>query len=336
MTASTATPTTATGTAATPPDALHRLEHYPITFFATTMGLGGFTLALRAAAEPLGLGMAPFRVTLAATAVVFVMVALGYAAKALRHPRAVHAEWHHPVRLAFFPTVSVSLLLIAVALMTEAPAAARALWMLGTAIQGGLTLAVISGWIGTRSFQHGHLNPAWFIPAVGNVIVPVAGAQLGYAELSYLFFSAGMIFWIVLLTLVFNRLVFHDPLPGRLQPTLVIMVAPPAVAFIAWVRMTGGVDNFAHILLSLGYVFAALVALQLPRILRLPFALSFWALSFPLAALTIASFLYAEKVGAQSHVVIGAVLLAALVLLIAVLIGRTLVAIARHEICHPE
>ena len=313
-----------------------RLAHFPITFFATTMGLGGFALALRAAAGPLGLGPMPFLVTLGVGLAVFGLIALFYAAKAAGHWAAVVAEWHHPVRLAFFPTTSVSLLLFATALLTEAPAVAKGVWLVGTALQGVLTLSVISGWIGTRAFQHGHLNPAWFIPAVGNVIVPITGAQLGYMEVSFLFFAAGMMFWLILLTLVFNRLVFHDPMPGRLQPTLVIMIAPPAVAFISWVRMTGSVDAFAHILLSLGYVFGVLVLVQLPRILRLPFAMSFWALSFPVAALTIASFLYAEKTGSVAHLAIGAGLLGILSLIIAGLIGRTLLAIARGQICVPE
>ena len=313
-----------------------RLAHFPITFFATTMGLGGFALALRAAAGPLGLGPMPFRVALAASLLAFGVIGLIYLGKAARHWSAVVAEWHHPVRLAFFPTSSVSILLLSTALLSEAPKIAHGLWLFGAALQAVLTLSVISGWIGTRAFQHGHLNPAWFIPAVGNVIVPITGAQLGYMEVSFLFFAAGMMFWLILLTLVFNRLVFHDPMPGRLQPTLVIMIAPPAVAFIAWVRMTGGVDAFAHILLSLGYVFAALVLVQLPRILRLPFAMSFWALSFPVAGLTIASFLYAEKTGSAAHLVIGAGLLGLLTLIIAGLVGRTALAMARGQICVPE
>ena len=313
-----------------------RLAHFPITFFATTMGLGGFALALRAAAGPLGLGPMPFRAALGASLVAFGLIALIYLLKAARHWGAVVAEWHHPVRLAFFPTTSVSMLLLATALLSEASAAAEMLWLAGTALQGVLTLSVITSWIGTRSFLHGHLNPAWFIPAVGNVIVPITGAQLGYMEVSFLFFAAGMMFWLILLTLVFNRLVFHDPMPVRLQPTLVIMIAPPAVAFISWVRMTGGVDAFAHILISLGYVFAALVVVQLPRILRLPFAMSFWALSFPVAGLTIASFLYAEKTGSAAHLVIGTGLLGLLTLIIAGLVGRTALAMARGQICVPE
>lgn len=327
------------------PAAAHaRLSHFPITFFATTMGLGGLTLALRAAAKPLALGALPYQLMLGLTAGVFGLIVLFYVLKAVLHWGAVKAEWQHPVRLAFFPTASVSLLLIATGVMTLSPPAALALWAVGATLQGALTLAVVTNWIGTRSFQHGQLNPAWFIPAVGNVIVPITGAQLGFTEVSWLFFAAGMMFWLVLLTLVFNRLVFHDPLPGRLQPTLVILIAPPAVAFVAWVRLTMGgtggegapVDAFGHILLSLAYVFAALVAVQVPRILRLPFAMSFWALSFPLAALTIATFLYAEISHSDTHERLGTAFLALLVVLIAGLIGRTLMGIARGEICQPE
>ena len=37
------------------------------------------------------------------------------------------------------------------------------------------------------------------------------------------------------------------PLPERLLPTVFILIAPPAVGFIAYVRLTGGVDVFAQI-----------------------------------------------------------------------------------------
>lgn len=164
----------------------------------------------------------------------------------------------------------------------------------------------------------------------------MAGAPLGYVELSWLFFSAGIVFWLVLLTLVFNRLVFHDPLPGRLYPTLVILIAPPAVAFLAWLRLTGEVDAFARILLNSGYVFAAIVAVQVPRIVRLPFALSFWALSFPVAALAIASFAYGRATLSEAHVLLGTALLAILALTVAALVLRTGLGMARGEICRPE
>jgi len=313
-----------------------RLEHFPVTFFAVVMGLGGLALALDAAAPALGLARTPAAVALAVAAAVFALIALIYLAKAARHPGAVAAEWHHPVRLAFFPAISISLLLLATAALRHAPALAGPLWWAGAGLHAVLTVTVVSGWIGSRAFQHGHLSPAWFIPAVGNVIVPIAGAELGHFELSWYFMAVGLVFWIVLLTLVFNRLVFHDPLPERLQPTLVILIAPPAVAYLACVRLTGAAGPFGLILLNAAYFFTLVVAVQMPRILRLPFALSFWALSFPVAAISISSFAHAGATGSEAHRLIGAGLLAVLVTIIAALAVRTLRAILRHEVCVPE
>lgn len=316
--------------------AANRLENFPVTFFAIVMGLAGLALALHAGEAALGVPGVVSDIAYYVAAAVFIVIALFYVAKAVRHGGAVAAEWGHPVKLAFFPAISISLLLLATASIGRADTAAEMLWLVGAGMQAVLTIAVVTGWIGTRSFLHGHLSPAWFIPAVGNVIVPIAGAQLGYAELSWYFMSVGLVFWIVLLALVINRLVFHDPLPGRLQPTLVILIAPPAVAFVAWVRLVGQVDPFALILLNAAYFFTLLVAVQLPRIVRLPFALSFWALSFPFAAITIASFVYAGMADSAAHRAFGAGLLAVLVVVIAALAIRTLKAIAAGEICKPE
>lgn len=313
-----------------------RLKHFPVPFFATVMGIMGLTLALHAAssvwpaAESLSLVMMWLGIA------VFVLLSLFYVAKAVKYPAAVKAEWNHPVRLAFFPAISISLLLIAAALSNIDMAAAKAVWIIGTALQGSLTIAVVSGWISHRSFEVGHLTPAWFIPAVGNVIVPVAGARLGYFEISWLFFSTGMIFWVVLLTLVFNRLIFHNPIPGKLFPTMVILIAPPTVAFIGYLNLVGEVDNFARFLINVGYVFAALVVVQAPKIAKLPFALPFWALSFPIASLSISSFLFARKVGSGAHELIGIGALLVLVVIMAALIYRTILAIMRDEICVPE
>jgi len=134
-----------------------------------------------------------------------------------------------------------------------------------------------------------------------------------------------------------NRLIFHDPIPGRLFPTMVILIAPPSVAFVAYVKMTGGVvDGFARTLIYAGYFFAVLVLAELPKLARLPFALSWWALSFPLAALTIASFLFARLEGTAFHQTIGSVALAVLVVLVIGLAARTVAGMIRGEICRPE
>ena len=323
----------------TPPDpaqGFSRLAHFPVTFFAVLMGLFGLALALHAAADSFVMAEMAARAVLWFGLVCFVAISAVYLRKLLRHPDAVSAEWHHPVRLAFFPTITISLLLMATAIHGYRPDLALPIWLVGVAGQGVLTVAVISGWISHRAFEVGHLTPAWFIPAVGNVIVPLAGVSLGWVEISWLFFSAGMIFWLILLVLVFNRLIFHAPIPARLFPTLVILIAPPAVAFVSYVRLVGGVDAFAHMLLSGAYVFAILVLVQVPKLMRLPFALSWWALSFPLAALTVASFVYGRAQDSTAHLVIGVLVLVTLSLVVLGLLWRTGLAILRDEICRPE
>jgi len=313
-----------------------RLENFPITFYAIVMGMLGLTLATHAAENAFDMGSTASLAVLVVSVIIFVAVTALYAMKYLGYRTAVAEEWGHPVKIAFFPTTSISILLLAIATMPYSLRVADTLWIIGAALQAVLTLSVIGNWIGHKPYQPMHLGPAWFIPAVGNVVVPVAGAMLGYTELSWLFFSAGLMFWIVLLTLVMNRLIFHDPLPARLMPTLVILIAPPAVAFIAYFRLTGEIDAFARILINTGYVFAAVVATQIGKIARLPFALSWWALSFPVAALTIASFLYAEKMASSAHEFIAGFLMAALVVIVVGLLVKTVQAIAGRRICMPE
>lgn len=62
----------------------------------------------------------------------------------------------------------------------------------------------------------------------------------------------------------------------------------------------------------------------------------FWALSFPMTAITIASFRFAALTGSGAHLVIGSVLLLAVVLIIAMLLWRTARAMRAGEICVPE
>jgi tellurite resistance protein len=82
--------------------------------------------------------------------------------------------------------------------------------------------------------------------------------------------------------------------------------------------------------------FFVLMIPQLGKFARIPFALSWWAYSFPLAALTIAHFVMAERSGIELYRWIGFGLYGLLALVIAGLTIRTVVAILRGEICTPE
>lgn len=182
--------------------------------------------------------------------------------------------------------VPVSLLILAAALLSTSQPLSAVLWWAGAAVQLILTLDVLRVWIADSRFEPGHVHPAWFIPVVGNLVVPLAGTTHAPAEISWFFFAVGLAYWITLLPIVLNRLFLHGPLPPQLTPTLAILVAPPAVAQLAWVRLGGTVtDPAARILLPLATFQALLPLVQAGTLRKLPFTLSAWAYTFPLAAL---------------------------------------------------
>ena len=311
-----------------------RLQFFPVSFFAVIMGLSGLTLAWRKVAALLGWPVMVSHALGLATLALFAVLLAIYLAKLIRFPQAVRNELNHPVMSAFVPTISISLLLLAVCMLPLWPTFAAWLWALGAALHLVLTLHIVRSWIDKEHFQLGHINPAWFIPAVGNVVAPLAGGQLGQLELSWFFFAVGVSFWIILLVIVFYRILFHDPLPPNLLPTLFILIAPPAVGFLAYVGLNGGqVDAFARVLYYLALFFTLLLVIEFPRFARLPFFLSWWAYSFPSAAVTVATFTMAEKVGGAFFHWLALLMLAVLTLLIAWLAIKTVQAAMQGKIC---
>ncbi|TLP45047.1 C4-dicarboxylate ABC transporter [Cohaesibacter sp. CAU 1516] len=313
-----------------------RLAHFPNAFFAMVMGLAGLTLAAERLEKSLGVAHGASLGLLIGTVAVLVALLALYGLKAVRYPEQVVWEWNHPVRICFFPAASIGIILVGTAMEPFSHGLAVGVWALGAGLHLLGTLAVLTAWIGHRTFETLTLNPAWFIPVVGNIIVPIAASRFGLIELGWFYFSVGIVFWIVLLTLVFNRLVFHNPLPERLLPTLMILIAPPAVGFVAYVSLTGGLDPFARILYNTGIVFFLIILTQLPKLSRIPFAMSWWAYSFPLAALTIATLLFAEKAQSDLHLIAGIGLFGLLIPVIVGLLLRTAKAIANRQICKPE
>lgn len=314
-----------------------RLAHMPVSLFSIVMGLVGTTLALQRMEALYGWSVTPSLWLLIASAVVYVLIAIAYLAKYLGHRREVIGEFNHPIRLSFFPTMSIGLILLASALVNLEPPLAEILWLIGIGAQLMFTLVILSTWMHHERFQVQHSNPAWFIPIVGNILVPIAGMPLGYNEVSWFYFSLGLMMWPPLLAVLFNRFFFHPMLPAKLLPTLFILIAPPAVGFVSWLKLHHGVlDDMGRILYYFALFMTLLLFSQWRHFVRLSFALPWWAYSFPMAAITVASSLMLEKTGARFFAILTPVLMSLLGLLILTLLGKTIAAMRRGEICVPE
>ncbi|KUL26910.1 hypothetical protein ADL15_36855 [Actinoplanes awajinensis subsp. mycoplanecinus] len=230
----------------------------------------------------------------------------------------------------------MSALILAAALLDASRPLSAGLWWAGSVAQLALTLHVLRTLIADPRFEPGHVHPAWCIPIVDNLVVPLAGTTHAPAEVPWYFFAVGLGYWLTLLPIILNRLLLHGPLPPQLTPTLAILIAPPAVAYLSWLHLgAAATDPAARILLHLATFQALLSTVQTGRLRKLPFTLSAWAYTFPLAALT-AAFLAAAQSGLSGYRPAAALTLGMVSLLTAGLTARTLLAVRCGELSRPE
>jgi len=195
------------------------------------------------------------------------------------------------IKINFFATVSISFLLISIAFEPVNKDIAYYCFIIGMILQTYFTLKTISFWI-NRNLELHHSNPAWFIPIVGNILVPIAGVDFVDTNLLMYYFSIGIFFWIVLTSILINRIIFHHQLAAKFVPTLFIFIAPPAISFITYLKMNDmQFDMFASSLYNLALFFTFLLLFMYKNFLNIKFFISWWAFTFPLTAVSIASML---------------------------------------------
>ncbi len=316
---------------------LHWLQFFPVTLFSTVMGLTGWTLSWQKGAYSLGVNPLVGQVLLIVSACVLLAITTIYMFKCIQHREQVMSELAHPIQISFFPAFSISLLLLSVATYEVSVSLSHYLWLCGASLHLILTLFVMNQWIHYTRYQIQHITPAWFIPVVGNIIAPIAGVEHGHTEASWFFFSIGLLYWLVLKALVFNRILFHDPLPEKLLPTLFIMIAPPAIGFVSYVQLNeGALDNFARILYFSALFVTLLLFTQWPRFARLPFSLAWWAYSFPLAAFCIATQSMWLHTRELFFLVLGWISLILVTFVVVFLLIKTFKAISSGQLFRPE
>ncbi len=313
-----------------------RILHFPISFFSIILGLTGATLAFQKAEEVLKIPITLSNIFLGITAIIFIGITIIYTIKYFTFKNEVLEEFNNPIKLSFFPTFSISFVMLSIATLEMSEALSKYLWLVGTILHFLFTLKIISIWIHHTHFEIKHMNPAWFIPAVGNILIPISGVKHFSPEISWFFFSIGLFFWIILLIIFFNRIIFHHPLPEKLVPTLFILIAPPAVGFIAYVKLVGEVDAFARILFYFALFLTFLLLFQSKLFTKIKFYFSWWAYSFPLSAITIATILMYHQTELVLFKYLSFIFLGILSLVVLFLLIRTLKAMKMKEICVEE
>jgi tellurite resistance protein len=254
----------------------------PPNLFAIALGIAGLAQAWHAAVPVLGTGQAVADVLNVLDAVLWLVLVGAYLAQG---PRIILADLRDPVLSPFVAASALTAMLLAAALANDAFAAGRVLVVVFLAV----TIA-IGGWLTgqwmTGGIQPDSVHPGYFLPtAAGGLIGASTAAQVHLHALAASSFGIGIISWVVLGSVIMNRLFTRPALPDALVPTMAIELGIPAVAGLAYFAVVGQTVNLVACALGGYAVLMALVQVRLiPIYRRLSFTPGSWSFTFSYAA----------------------------------------------------
>ncbi|MGY2327988.1 SLAC1 anion channel family protein [Pseudomonas sp. SDT2931_S440] len=301
------------------------IKNLPINLFGAVMGLAGLSLAWQSASEYVAYAQMIGAVIGGFAILVFIALVAGYLTKWVKYPAAVKAEFNHPISGNFFGTVTIALLLLSAVVGSASTLIGQGLWMLGSLLTMILAAIVLSRLLsGNQESQYA--VPAWLIPGVAALDIAVTGAHMPMAwayEFNLFAMAVGSVIALVFFTRIFSRLV-HEPVMAKgMTPSLMILIAPFEVGFLAYTNFFGSVDYFASLLFYFGLFLFGVLAFKVFR-QAAPFSPAWWAISFPIAALSNAALKYADAKGSVILEAIAYLILAFLTIALAVLTVKTL------------
>ena len=315
-----------------------------------------------------GLTSAAHGVALAAmilAAALTVVFGIPYVARWFVHPRAALADLRHPVAGPLYGTFPGGLLVLAVTVAVVGPRY-LSLSTVHDLVAGlawvGVPLAfVVSVVFASLLFLNPEIetqsaNGAWFIPPVVNIVVPLAlvplissvGVQTArlLLVLGYVTWGMGLFLFILVASLLFDRLIFHALPPAPLAPSLWISLGPLGVGGLALLRLAqagaplwgaaSGAVQAVSLMVALalwgfGLWWLTVAIVLLVRYLRaggVPFGVGLWAFTFPLGALTAVTVALARALNLGALEGIGAVLFLVLVVSWVLVAASTVFAMA--------
>lgn len=322
------------------------LSNFAPGWFASVMGTAVSAVAVFVFRDfvPFSAGLQIF--FLAVSILLFVVLIIPWTMRWFLHYDAVRSDLRHPVSAAFFPTMPISLLVIGIALEKTGHLflsekllwnMLQGLWMIGSVGIFVFALLILNTFFHHDEMRWETASLGWLIPPVSALLVPVLGGSLviefagsawGEVNLigSLIFLGFGSLLFIIVMTVVFARYIFHPLPPSHLAPTLWVGIAPTSIMTILALKLVKplsvffqatpemeGILNFVSrpIAVSLwGFAFFWLlltffVTLKVHQNSPLPFALSWWAFVFPIGAFTVATGVLYQAIPAAFFLWIG-------------------------------
>ena len=222
-------------------------------------------------------------------------------------PAAIVRELSHPhLRYSFFLILAIPLLSIDFLTPSSLLYGKIVFWICGPLVIV-VVLKLLRDWV-EQPMQFELLNASWLIASI-----PLGLAAFEYpivypdsAEYAWLWLGFGIFFWSLMVALTLCRLFFLGPLPDSQRPTLFLLMSTGAIFTAAIIYQDPQAVNLLvgpySTLAQFFHWFTTFLALVCYGLLltgyfcRLPFNMTYWAISFPSAALALI-YLFYWKIG---------------------------------------
>ncbi|RWR97353.1 S-type anion channel SLAH1-like protein [Cinnamomum micranthum f. kanehirae] len=233
---------------------------------------------------------------------VHLFLSLLYLLRCFFHFHMVKKEFLHHVGVnyLFAPWISWLLLLQSSPLINPKDPYYVVLWWVFALPMIALDVKIYGQWFtkGKRPFLSTVANPTSQLSVIGNFVGARAAAEMGWKESAVFMFSLGMSHYLVLFVTLYQRFSGSHQLPVLLRPVFFLFIAAPSMASLAWDSICGTFDVSSKMLFFLSlFLFASLVSR--PALFKRSmqrFHVAWWAYSFPLSVLALASIEYAQEV----------------------------------------
>ncbi|KAE9620691.1 hypothetical protein Lal_00019023 [Lupinus albus] len=241
----------------------------------------------------------------------FTLVTLSflYALKCVFHFKMVKDEFldHVGVNYLFVPWICCLLLLESSPFLHPTTVYYQILWWVFVAPILVFDVKIYGQWFTKgKRFLSTVANPTSQLSVIGNLVGAQVAAQMGWKESAICMFSLGIAHYLVLFVTLYQRLPGNNNLPPMLRPVFFLFFAAPSMASLAWNSISGKFDTGSKMFFFLSlFLFICLVSrpLLFKKSMK-KFSVAWWAYSFPITALALASTQYALEVdGVMAHAI---------------------------------
>ncbi|WFA08194.1 TDT family transporter [Tissierella sp. Yu-01] len=201
--------------------------------------------------------------------------------KIFMFPKGVKEALESPAVASVFPTLSMTIMLLAGYLKPINAQLAFALWIAGIILHILLMIWFTKKFV--SNFNIKKVFPSWYIVYVGIAVASVTSGAFEMQLLGKIAFYFALIAYLILLPVVLKRVFIVKGIPEPAQPGIAILSAPASLC------LAGYMNSFADksmilvwFLLIISQVTYFAVLLYMPKLLKLKFYPSYSGFTFPL------------------------------------------------------